>query len=85
MIVMSDQDIGYLKRAVEDMQALLKAHIEDTKEERTDLDKRLAKIEDHISVGRTLYKSAKFLWFAGILIITLKMGDIPKLWGSMFQ
>jgi hypothetical protein len=82
---MSDEDIGYLKRAVEDMQGLLKHHIKETKEERKELDDRLSKIELQLSVGATMVKTFKFVWFAGILLLTLKLGDIPDLWHKMFS
>ena len=89
---MTDEDIGYLKRAVEDMEKLLTDTLEQGKKERADLKGELKRltgdirdIRDQLSVAKTLLKTGKFFWYLLILIVTLKIGDVSKLWEEMFK
>jgi len=88
---MSDhsEDIGYLKRAIEDLAALVKAHMEREESEREEdraiakiRDARLKKIEDELNMYKTAYRGIKWLIALALLIITLKFGDIPKMFGG---
>jgi len=86
---MSNEDIGYLKRAVEDLAELVKAHMEREEQEREEdraaakiRDGRLKKIEDELNIYKTMYRGIKWTIALVMLIITLKFGDIPKMFGG---
>lgn len=83
---MSTEDIGYLKRAVEDLHALVKDHMEREEKERAELEEQLKtlaqtqqNIIDELSLYKMVVRGAKILGALIILIVTLKFGDIPKL------
>jgi len=83
------EDIGYLKRAIEDLAELVKSHMDREEEEREEdrsLAKanvaRLKKIEDELNMYKTAYRGIKWLIALALLIITLKFGDIPKMFGG---
>lgn len=83
---MKDEDIGYLKRAVEDLAKLVEAHMKREEQERADLETMIQKIADtqkeiqkELSLYQTIYRGIKWLGALIILLVTLKFGDIPKL------
>jgi len=83
------EDIGYLKRAIEDLAELVRSHMEREEEERQEdraLAKanvaRLKKIEDELNMYKTAYRGIKWTIALILLIITLKFGDVPKMFGS---
>ena len=80
------EDIGYLKRAVEDLHALVSKHMEREEKERGELQEQLntlaatqRSIVEELSLYKMLYRGIKLLGAIILLIITLKFGDIPKL------
>lgn len=81
-----NEDIGYLKRAVEDLHALVAAHMEREEKERDELQEQLnllaatqKEIVKELSLYQMIYRGFKLLGAIILLIVTLKFGDIPKL------
>lgn len=79
---MSEKDLGYLMRAVEDLSELVQSHMDREEKDRKDINQRLKKIEDELNVYKTVYRGAKWIFALILLIITLKFGDIPRLFGK---
>ena len=83
------EDIGYLKRAIEDLADLVKSHMDREEEERQedralakDNVARLKKIEDELNIYKTVYRGIKWMSALALLLVTLKFGDIPKMFGG---
>ncbi len=79
---MTDKDIGYLTRAVEDLSQLIKGHMKTEEEDRKVITTRLKKIEDELNTYKVIYRGIKWTFAVLLLIITMKFGDIPKLFGK---
>jgi len=79
---MSEHDVGYLKRAVEDLTSMLKKHMEKEDKCREVTNKRLERIEQELNIYKTVYRGVKWFMAIVILILTLRFGDIPKLFGN---
>lgn len=79
---MSEKDLGYLMRAVEDLSELVKSHMDREEKDREDINLRLKKIEDELNIYKIVYRGAKWIFALILLIITLKFGDIPRLFGK---
>lgn len=71
---MNDEDIGWLKAKVETI-------LEYTEKQ----DVRLAKIENDISLYKTVIKAVKFIGLAAGLVLTFKFGDISNLYQRIFS
>jgi len=79
---MGNEDIGYLKRAVEDLTAMIKDHMEQEEDDRKAITKRLKNIEDELNTYKIIYRGLKWVIALVLLIITMKFGDIPKMFGK---
>jgi len=77
----SEEDIGYIKRAIEDMAELINTSVKESRQDRQKLNDRLKKIEAELSVYKTVYRGVKWIFAIVLLILTLRFGDIPKLFG----
>lgn len=44
---------------------------------------RFRKIEDELSVYKTIYRTIKFIGLLLIAIVTLKFGDVKTLWSTL--
>lgn len=83
---MKDEDIGYLKRAVEDLARLVAEHMKREEAERKELEEIIQEIatnqqaiKDELSLYKMVYRGIKWLGALLLLLVTLKFGDIPKL------
>lgn len=90
---MNDEDIGYLKRAVEDLTAkqlelygIIKEHMRREELERQDVIKvletiqaRITTVENQLSMAKTMIKVSKATLYVLAAILTLKVGDIPDI------
>lgn len=72
--------LGYLTKAVEDMCVSVDKIAANSKEQDTKLDTRLSKIEDELSLYKTVVKTVKAIALTAIFIVTLKLGNITALW-----
>ena len=72
--MMNNEDIGWLK-----------ANVELILENQVKHDIRLDKLEEQISIYKTLIKVVKFVGYSTILILTFKFGDVSALWQRMFS
>jgi len=79
---MGNEDIGYLKRAVEDLTDMIKDHMEQEEDDRKAITYRLKKIEDELNTYKIIYRGLKWVIALLMLIITMKFGDIPKMFGK---
>lgn len=75
--------LGYLTKAVEDQGRYISNYIK--RAEKTDADtiERLEKIENDISVYKTIIKVIKFAFYLVVLILSFKFGDIHGLWDKL--
>lgn len=80
--MMSNEDIGYLKRAVEDLSEVIITHTKQQESDNKDIRIRLSFIEKELSMYKTIYKSLRLVGAIALLIITFKFGDIPTLLGK---
>ena len=71
---MNDEDIGWLK-----------ANVERILDNQVQHDLRLDKLEEQISIYKTLIKVVKFVGYSTVLILTFKFGDVSALWQRMFS
>lgn len=88
---MNDEDIGYLKRAVEDLTAkqlelynIIKEHMHREELERRDvievletIQARITVVENQLSLAKTMIKISKATLYVLAAVLTLKIGDIP--------
>ncbi len=73
---MSDQDqqLGYLCAKVEEIHTDIRQ-----------MDARIKKVEEEISVYKTAIKFFKLLATTVIFVVAFKLGDIKTLWGNFFS
>lgn len=90
---MNNEDIGYLKARMEDIAKQQERILEGQKNHGEDdlaahariyeqikaLSERQQSLADELSLYKTIYRGIKWLGALIILLVTLKFGDIPKL------
>jgi hypothetical protein len=72
-----DEKLGYLTHAVERLEQRQDAVI-------TRLDSLEKMVESKFRTAEVVFKTLKFLGYAALAILTLKFGDLPRLWAHFF-
>lgn len=77
------QTLGYLKGLIESQTQTMKELKEEMRKDREATQKALKEIRDELSLYKTIVNVAKAIGWTGILILTLKFGDIKLLWNRL--
>lgn len=81
----NNEDIGYLKRAVEELTKLIVAHMKKEEEDRAaamtkleKMDNRIKDIEVELSNARAIGKVLRFVAGLLLIVLTFKLGDLGR-------
>lgn len=72
--------LGYLTKAVEDQCRHIQKFTKESKEKDAKFEKRLIKIENEISMYKTVIKTIKAIVMTVLFICAFKFGNISGLW-----